>query len=93
MGIPHKERNGKERVWECGERGVFRMEADREPKTRRGGMNINNILCWKIVTMDIIERRREAMGRKFHSWPYFMCMCVCVCLQVHTSRLSVCVHA
>lgn len=40
-----------------GWRGVFRMEADldSEQKTRRGGMNIN-ILCWKIVTMDIIER-------------------------------------
>lgn len=25
--------------------GVFRMEADSEPKTRRGGMNINNIPC------------------------------------------------
>lgn len=34
------------------------MEADSEPKTRRGGMNINNILCWKIVTMDIIEGRQ-----------------------------------
>lgn len=38
--------------------GIFRMEADLdcEQKTRRGGMNINNILCWKIVTVDIIER-------------------------------------
>lgn len=47
-----------ERRGECGERGVFRMEADldSEPKTRRGGMNINNILYWKIVTMDIIGR-------------------------------------
>lgn len=32
--------------------------ADSEPKTRRGGMNINNILCWKIVTMDITEGRQ-----------------------------------
>lgn len=65
MGIPDKERKGKK--WK-GERmvawggwwggGLFRMEADldSEPKTRRGGMNINNTLCWKIVTMDITER-------------------------------------
>lgn len=68
------------------------MEADSEPKTRRGGMNINNILCWKIVTMDIIERRREAMGRKFHSWPYLMCMCVCVCRCTQAASLYVCTH-
>lgn len=35
------------------------MDADSEPKTSRGGMNINNILCWKIVTMDITERKRR----------------------------------
>lgn len=61
--------------------GIFRMEADldSEQKTRRGGMNINNILCRKIVTMDIIERRWEAS-----SWPCLMY----VCLQMCTSRLS-----
>lgn len=47
--------------------GVFRMETDldSEQKTRRGGMNINTIQCRKIVTMDIIGRRREATGSKF----------------------------
>lgn len=38
------------------------MEAglDSEQNTRRGGMNINNILSWKIVTVDIIERDGES---------------------------------
>lgn len=62
MGIPDKERKGKNWKEErMGLVGVFRMEADldSEQKTRRGGMNINTTLCWKIVTMDIIESRRE----------------------------------
>lgn len=64
MGIPHKERKGMERREDgsAGRRGVFRMEADSEPKTRRGGMNINNILCWKIVTMDTIQQREGSSG-------------------------------
>lgn len=60
MGIPHKERKEMERRgrgWKfvCVE-GGFRMETDSKPKTRREGMNINNALCRKIVTMDIIEQ-------------------------------------
>lgn len=78
MGISDKEEERKEMerredgsVSVCVKR-IFRMEAglDSEQNSRRGGMNINNILCWKIVTMDIIERRREAMGSKSHPRPY-----------------------
>lgn len=43
-------------VW--GEEEGVQDGGRREPKTRRAGMNINNILCWKIVTMDITERRQ-----------------------------------
>lgn len=60
--------------------GVFRMEADldSEQKTRRGGMNINNILCWKIVTMDIIESRREKWEAGFIPGLSY-CVCTCRC--------------
>lgn len=52
MGFPHKERKEMERREDggagsegMGGRGgwVVGMEADSEPNTRRGGMNINNI--------------------------------------------------
>lgn len=51
-------------------------------------MNINNILCRKIVTMDITERCREATGSKFlaflnvcvfadaHELPFYICVCL-----------------
>lgn len=53
----------------------WRQGLDSEQNTRRGGMNINNILCWKIVTMDIIERRREATGSESHPRPYLLSAC------------------
>lgn len=59
------------------------MEADSEPKTRIGGMNINNFLCWKIVTMDIIERQKE--GSSIPSLTFCMraCMTTLACKKEH----------
>lgn len=72
---------------------VFRMEANLGSEQRRGGMNINNILCRKVVTMDIIE------GRKFHSRPCLVCVCRCThsvqdraYLSAGIPRKSVCTH-
>lgn len=63
-------------VCECvGGYSEWRQGLDSEQNTRRGGMNINNILCWKIVTMDIIERRREATGSESHPRPYLLSAC------------------
>lgn len=46
-------------------------------------MNINNILCRKIVTMDIVRRRGEAMGRKF--------LALCVFADAHKQHFHICV--
>lgn len=56
------------------------MEADLDSKqkTRRGGMNINNILRWKIVTMDIIESCGEKWEAGFIPGLSY-CMCTCRC--------------
>lgn len=81
MGISDKEEERKEMerredVSVCvGGYSEWRQGLDSEQNTRRGGMNINNILCWKIVTMDIIERRREATGSESHPRPYLLSAC------------------
>lgn len=74
MGIPHeeKEKERKEtRKLEGGAWGGFNMEADldSERNTRRGGMNVNILLHWKVVTMDIPARRG-----KLHSRPRLICV-------------------
>lgn len=84
MGIPDRERKEMERR-EDGSGGIFRTEAglDIEQKTRKGGMNINNILCWKM--MDIIESCSEAMRSEFHSFPCLMCVIDCICRCTRTT--------
>lgn len=90
-GFPDRERkeNGKERGWECvcvcggGVSGLDRLSQ----RQGKGGMNINNALCRKIVTMDIIERWREAMGSKFHSWT--ACRCTRAAFPATPARQSI----
>lgn len=80
MGIPDKERKGKK--WK-GERmgvgmgGGFRMEADpdSEPNTRRGGMHINNVLCWKNSHNGHHREMKRGNGKQV---PFLASLHVCV---------------
>lgn len=93
MGISDKEEERKEMerredVSVCvGGYSEWKQGLDSEQNTRRGGMNINNILCWKIVTMDIIERRREATGSESHPRPYLLSVCAPSCMRMNTPAI------
>lgn len=70
----------------CGGGGVSGLDRLSQ-RQGKGGMNINNALCRKIVTMDIIERWREAMGSKFHSWT--ACRCTRAAFPATPARQSI----